>query len=948
MKRGFFEFSSTLHGGVDLRGREVRAPATAEVGIEHRSFRDLQHWIEKFNRYTSTEALQLANRGIIYDWRGALRFMVHDLWEHYEKFDARLDGERGWILTWCAALYRWTSVAKLIDLGRSSERMGGPSSLPADLDEFVDALQEELAYFRAEQPMLPLGVVVRAPIWGSSPAALESRKWIGELAECNRALVVEDLPCEASANVTRTERLLLQALERGRRARSVMTITFWCPFIVPADRCACHNVLRLNAEANIAPQYLAPIAVYDELWVESLSQANSLRKAGAAPERIRIVSSTNDGLRIRDDSKLKADSAIASLFEALEQSLEPQTLTAPNSDQIRLVLEGEFFAGHSFSNINEHLARRFARDPSLALSLQRVHRQHGPDPRCKELRDLAPYFGRSLGGPADITIRHAFPPNWNAPASGFWVHIQPWEFGSLPNDWIYALRHRVDEIWVMSRYVERVYVDSGVDPRKIHCIPWGVDPETYRPDIPARDLPTPKNFRFLYVGGTVLRKGFDRVLEAYLQEFSPQDDVCLVIKDVGASTFYQPQSMQAQILEAQQVTSNPQILYFEEDISAGQLASLYVTCHCLVAPYRGEGFGLPVLEALACGLAPIVPRGGPTDDFVTDEFGYRLPSTCVSAERVTNLCGPATELHVSIEDLRATMRQAFENKRDTQNRGQCGSRHVRTQHTWDRTASRVIERLHALTGRDRSGASKIGSQNYSAAVNSDTNQLRLGLAIGQVTDSRSLIESLARMRPYVDSAYVLDSDYNQTASKLAHEYNATEVPLGSQEQAHVDWLILIRAGEYLVEECLIGLRSWLSSLPDSVDEITLPSAQAEAIDRQGSHSSRITRVRQPVLLKDVCNRPPPDLEEKRIGRRINAEFSLSRLDSAESTLSRTASTYGRLRKSLLIQMASGPHLELLEMTRDHHRRYANQHGMDYWDVSGCQFTISAPDGARFH
>ena len=36
------------------------------------------------------------------------------------------------------------------------------------------------------------------------------------------------------------------------------------------------------------------------------------------------------------------------------------------------------------------------------------------------------------------------------------------------------------------------------------------------------------------------------------------------------------------------------------------MAALYAACDCLVHPYRGEGFGLPIAEAMACGLPVIV------------------------------------------------------------------------------------------------------------------------------------------------------------------------------------------------------------------------------------------------------------------------------------------------------------------------------------------------------
>ena len=51
--------------------------------------------------------------------------------------------------------------------------------------------------------------------------------------------------------------------------------------------------------------------------------------------------------------------------------------------------------------------------------------------------------------------------------------------------------------------------------------------------------------------------------------------------------------------------------YIDRSLTEAEMAGLYAACDCLVHPFRGEGFGLPVVEAMACGLPAIVTGAGP-------------------------------------------------------------------------------------------------------------------------------------------------------------------------------------------------------------------------------------------------------------------------------------------------------------------------------------------------
>ena len=56
------------------------------------------------------------------------------------------------------------------------------------------------------------------------------------------------------------------------------------------------------------------------------------------------------------------------------------------------------------------------------------------------------------------------------------------------------------------------------------------------------------------------------------------------------------------------------------------MARLYAACDCLVHPFRGEGFGLPIVEAMACGLPVIVTGAGPVLDYASEETAFLIPA----------------------------------------------------------------------------------------------------------------------------------------------------------------------------------------------------------------------------------------------------------------------------------------------------------------------------------
>jgi glycosyltransferase involved in cell wall biosynthesis len=106
------------HDRVEVAGRVVKL----EGALHHYAYRDLDHHLGKVNRYTTTMAHGLAERGVEFRWldlvlRPPARFL-----RMYVLRRGFLDGGRGLILAAIGGFYVFLKYAKLWELTRARER----------------------------------------------------------------------------------------------------------------------------------------------------------------------------------------------------------------------------------------------------------------------------------------------------------------------------------------------------------------------------------------------------------------------------------------------------------------------------------------------------------------------------------------------------------------------------------------------------------------------------------------------------------------------------------------------------------------------------------------------------------------------------------------------------------------------------------------------------------
>jgi glycosyltransferase involved in cell wall biosynthesis len=174
-----------------------------------------------------------------------------------------------------------------------------------------------------------------------------------------------------------------------------------------------------------------------------------------------------------------------------------------------------------------------------------------------------------------------------------WVHPQTLRMHS--RKYAHAAK-TCDLIVVNSEFTAGEVVELLGVPRERICVAYpGIGP-WFRPEGPSRDLGGPY---VLTVATLERRKNLETLLEAMKLVRGRHPDLRLAV--VGAPGWQGPR------LEAEGVIP---LGYVDDE----ELAALYRGAEAFVYPSRFEGFGMPIVEAMACGTAVVASAHSSMDE----------------------------------------------------------------------------------------------------------------------------------------------------------------------------------------------------------------------------------------------------------------------------------------------------------------------------------------------
>lgn len=189
-----------------------------------------------------------------------------------------------------------------------------------------------------------------------------------------------------------------------------------------------------------------------------------------------------------------------------------------------------------------------------------------------------------------------------------WIAYFPLDGGPIPSTWVSIIKN-MDRIITYSNYAKKL-VNKQVPEKKAEMIYHGVDLSTFKPIHDKSDIRQAYGLRDKFVVGCVARNQMRKNLPALIKSFAEfskdKDDVALYMHTVPYEVFGWNLN---EIIEMHGLAGK---VYMTSGISPGigvsdkTLATIYNLFDIKVLPTNGEGFGLPILEAHACGIPVLV------------------------------------------------------------------------------------------------------------------------------------------------------------------------------------------------------------------------------------------------------------------------------------------------------------------------------------------------------
>jgi len=281
------------------------------------------------------------------------------------------------------------------------------------------------------------------------------------------------------------------------------------------------------------------------------------------------------------------------------------------------------------------------------------------------------------------------------------AYITMWEGSTIPGHIVHQL-NKLDMLVATSEWMKEMYVASGVRPEIVCVVKGGVDTRTFKPLLlhELEHLKKDQPFKFVTVGKYEERKASALIVRAFLETFSPEDNVVLDCKFTSPTTIplFKIKESLKDLFKAHDPQVVSKVRFVDRDLP--NLVDLYQQADCLVMPSRAEGVGLPLLEAMACGVPVITTPYSSHQEYFAEHCGVMLPDQgqcpAVDQQYGINPKTHGTWGNIDHRDIGDAMSKMHKTDNDTIKKMRASARDNVLKYDWNNMAQNLIRSMEEM------------------------------------------------------------------------------------------------------------------------------------------------------------------------------------------------------------------------------------------------------------
>jgi glycosyltransferase involved in cell wall biosynthesis len=249
------------------------------------------------------------------------------------------------------------------------------------------------------------------------------------------------------------------------------------------------------------------------------------------------------------------------------------------------------------------------------------------------------------------------------------IYYTVWESSIYPDKYTEAVKEaKVDLVLTAAKFTQWVLKRNGIKSKVWH---HGIDDRWEYKERRDDGI-----FTFLHYNAYEWRKGWEIVLGAFLEEFSREEPVKLILKarERDNAEYIIPINSQDNKLP---FTNVEEIL---GHISDEAMVDMLERADCGVFPVRGEGWFLPSMECVAQGIPVIMPNAmAMSEQWGKGYFDCGIDGYICASPRY-----PGYMIMPSLEGVKKQMRFVYENEKEVRKLAKQGSKDVFKKFNWSK------------------------------------------------------------------------------------------------------------------------------------------------------------------------------------------------------------------------------------------------------------------------